>query len=191
MMRRAFALILLLAGTQAQAADFGGEARDAVAALVSTVHAALTDAALTPEARDAAVRDAAAEAFALDLWRRAVIGGEDAGFTPAQSAAIDAALPGWLAGLYVERFAGAGRKPEVGGVAPARRDVLVDVTMFRPRGEPLPLDYRVREVDGAPKVLDVIIGGVSFALLKREEFRAILERGGPEALIAHLQAGAL
>jgi ABC-type transport system involved in resistance to organic solvents, auxiliary component len=69
--------------------------------------------------------------------------------------------------------------------------VLVDVTMFRPRGEPLPLDYRVREVDGAPKVLDVIIGGVSFALLKREEFRAILERGGPEALIAHLQAGAL
>lgn len=185
------ALGLAAAGAAALAQDFETRARDAVAALVSEVHAALSDQTLSSQARDAAIETAAAEAFALDLWRRAVIGGDEAGFTPEQSAAIDAALPGWLAGLYVERFAGAGRKPEVGDVSPARRDVLVDVTMFRPRGERLPLDYRVREIDGEPRILDVIVGGVSFAILKREEFRAILERGGPEALIAHLREGAL
>ena len=192
-MRRPLAALALAlaASAPAPAQDFAAEARAEVAALVDEMHGALTDPALSDAARDAAIREAAADAFALDLWGRAVLGDRAERFSPEQRAAFDALLPGYLGGLYVENFAGAGRKPEVGGARMARRDALVAVTMFRARGEPLPLDYRVRDRAGGPAVLDVIIGGVSFAILRREEFGALIDREGPDALIAFMRDKAI
>jgi ABC-type transporter MlaC component len=46
----------------------------------------------------------------------------------------------------------------------------------------------MREFEGrGPLVIDVMVGGASFLLLKRDEFGAVLDRGGPSALIAFMQ----
>jgi len=46
--------------------------------------------------------------------------------------------------------------------------------------------YRMREVDGAWKVIDVYSDGVSELTLRRDDFGAAIAAGGALALIAHL-----
>ncbi len=40
-------------------------------------------------------------------------------------------------------------------------------------------------------MLDVIVGGISFAIMHREEFGALIDRQGPAALIAYLDENAI
>jgi len=46
----------------------------------------------------------------------------------------------------------------------------------------------VREFpDRGPQVIDVMVAGTSFLLLKKEEFAAILAKGGAPALLQHMR----
>jgi phospholipid transport system substrate-binding protein len=55
---------------------------------------------------------------------------------------------------------------------------------------PVQVDWRVRETDGHYGIIDVVIEGVSMVVTYRNEFQAILGRGGVEALEAELRARA-
>jgi len=179
-----FAAAIVLAAlmaTPAPAAEPEDAARAVVASLVEDAHAAM--AASDPEAIEAAV----AEAFAFDVWERFLVGDRD--LTETERAAFRDLLPGFLAGLYAEHFGkGLEGRPELTGTRPARRDVLVEARIPRAEGAPLPVAYRVRAFeDRGARVIDVMVGGVSFLLLKRDEFHAILAEGGPEALLAFMR----
>lgn len=162
---------------------FESRARERVAALVEAAHEARTDPGLGAVERAERMRAAVASAFALDLWLRAVLGERAEALTPAERAEIEALLPAYLAALYLDSFGAGAAPPVVGEVEPARRDVLVAARLPRASAEDLELLYRVREVAGEARVLDVLVGGVSFALLKRDQFRSILEAEGPARLI--------
>ena len=73
-----------------------------------------------------------------------------------------------------------------------RGDVLVSARIPRDEERNLPVKWRIRAFEErGHRVIDVMVGGVSFLVLKREEFGAILETGGADALLAHMRENSL
>lgn len=141
----------------------------------------------------AALRLAITDAFAFDIWERFLIEGRADAFSAAQRTEFRGLLPGFLAHLYRDQFdRGLSAMPEIGDARIVRRDVLVASRFKRTNGNDLPVEWRLREFpDSGTKVIDVMVAGTSFLLLKRDEFNAIIDSGGPEALLAHMRKNAL
>ena len=150
-------------------------------------------AALTGSGGDAALRNAIDRAFAFDVWERFLIENRADRFTPEQRERFRALLPGYLAYLYHNQFdRGLDTPPAVGDAKPARNDVLVSATFKRANGADLPVDWRLRELpQQGPQVIDVMVGGTSFLLLKRDEFAAIIDKGGADGLLDYMEQHSL
>lgn len=69
-----------------------------------------------------------------------------------------------------------------------RRDVMVLSEISRPGGDVLRAAWRVRDYDGAPKIIDVQVENISMVISQRDEFNAVIQRGGFEALLESLRA---
>jgi phospholipid transport system substrate-binding protein len=70
-------------------------------------------------------------------------------------------------------------------------DTLVNSEITSPKGgPPVSVQWRVRPEGGSLKVADVIIAGISMAVSDRQQFAAVIERGGGnlEALIDALKS---
>ncbi|MGF1501263.1 MAG: phospholipid-binding protein MlaC [Paracoccaceae bacterium] len=161
--------------------------------LVAGAHGALADPGLSEAARGDALKTAVAEAFAFDVWERFLLGDRVDAFTSAERDRFRTLLPGFLADLYRNQFGkGLEAKPQIKDTRPARRDILVRAGIPRANGGELPVDWRIRDFgDRGHLVIDVMVGGVSFLVLKREEFAGILEREGPEGLLAFMERNSL
>lgn len=166
-------------------------ALEVVSTLVHDAHDAMTAGDMDQDARFATLTEAIGEAFAFDVWERFLLGEHD--LSPGQRETFRELLPGFLANLYAERFGkGLEARPEVVGARSVRRDVLVKARIPRPNAEPLPVEYRVRDFEGrGPQVIDIMVGGVSFLLLKRDEFGAIIENQGVDALLDFMRERAI
>jgi phospholipid transport system substrate-binding protein len=58
-------------------------------------------------------------------------------------------------------------------------DTVVNSEISRPNGAPpVPVQWRVRAENGDFKIADVIIAGISMAVTDRQQFAAVIERGG-------------
>ncbi|MEI6159910.1 MAG: ABC transporter substrate-binding protein [Roseococcus sp.] len=57
-------------------------------------------------------------------------------------------------------------------------DVLVTTVVERPGVEPFNLDWRVADVNGQPRVVDMVAEGTSLRLTQRSEYSAVVQRGG-------------
>jgi len=186
----AAALVVGLALTAPAAADEAQEqAAIAVATrLVTDAHKAMSAPTLSAPERFDHVREAVSAAFAFDVWERFLVG--DRGLADDQREAFRALLPGFLTRLYADQFGkGLESAPEIEGARTVRSDVLVAASIPRRDGTPLPVEYRLREFEGrGPLVIDIMVGAVSFLVLKRDEFKGILDREGPEALLAFMRA---
>ena len=68
-------------------------------------------------------------------------------------------------------------------------DVLVNTVIERPSSPPFSLDWRVAEVHGQPKIVDVIAEGTSLRLTQRSEYSAVIQRNGQsvEALLTAMR----
>ncbi len=189
--------VLLLAGLLALASaphraaaaeDAEGAARDVAQSLVGDAHLAMTSPELVDEAaRAEALKAAVSQAFAFDIWERFLVGDRD--LTPQDLATFRDLLPGFLAQLYADQFGkGLEEEPRIDGTRKVRRDVLVSAAIPRADGDPLPVEYRVRDFpERGPLVIDVMVGGISFLVLKRDEFGGLLDEGGPERLLAFMR----
>jgi phospholipid transport system substrate-binding protein len=71
----------------------------------------------------------------------------------------------------------------------AEEDVLVNTVIERPNIAPFALDWRVGNVNGQPKVVDVIAEGTSLRLTQRSEYSAVIQRnnGQVSALLAAMR----
>lgn len=88
---------------------------------------------------------------------------------------------------YAGQFDGySGQSFETLGSEPARMDtMLVRSRLIDPTDENIELNYRLREVDGSWKIIDVYLDGtVSELALRRSEFSGIVKREDFGALIA-------
>jgi phospholipid transport system substrate-binding protein len=66
-------------------------------------------------------------------------------------------------------------------------DVLVNTVIERPNTAPFSLDWRVAEIGGQPKVVDVIAEGTSLRLTQRSEYSSVIQRNNG-SIAALLQA---
>ena len=57
-------------------------------------------------------------------------------------------------------------------------DALVSTQVERPNSPSFTLDWRVAEINGQPKVVDVIAEGTSLRLTTRSEYAAVIQRNG-------------
>jgi len=55
---------------------------------------------------------------------------------------------------------------------------LVQSEVFKPGSQPARVDWRVRTAGGQPKIVDVVVEGVSMAVTQRSEFAAVIQRSG-------------
>ncbi|MCS6891126.1 MAG: ABC transporter substrate-binding protein [Rhodovarius sp.] len=80
----------------------------------------------------------------------------------------------------------AGRFGELQGVAFTvernprliEEDVVVATIVTRPGQPPVTLEWRVAEVGGQPRIVDLIAEGASLRLTQRSEYAAVITRGG-------------
>jgi len=71
----------------------------------------------------------------------------------------------------------------------SEEDVLVTTQVDRPNSASFALDWRVAEVGGQPKVVDVIAEGASLRLTTRSEYSSVIQRNGGQvsALLSAMQ----
>ncbi|MDH3668598.1 MAG: ABC transporter substrate-binding protein [Paracoccaceae bacterium] len=182
------ALTLAVPHSAAAEEDPEGAARVVAQTLVGDAHVAMTDSELADDAaRAEALKAAVSQAFAFDIWERFLVGDRD--LPPDDLAAFRDLLPGFLAQLYADQFGkGLEERPQINGTRKVRRDVMVSAAIPRANGDPLPVEYRVRDfAERGPLVIDVMVGGISFLVLKRDEFGGLLDQGGAERLLAFMR----
>lgn len=184
--RRFIAGCLALAALPAEGARAASQEEAAVDLTATLLHDA--HAALQGSDTSGALRAAVRRAFAFDVWEKFLIQSRAELFGEAERQRFREMLPGFLAHLYHNQFdRGLDREPSVGEARKVRRDVLVMSTFQRTSGPDLPVEWRIRDFpDRGPQVIDIMVGGTSFLLLKRDEFTAIIDKGGVQGLFAYL-----
>lgn len=175
--------VSLVSGADSVTANEGA-ARNTAQNLINSAHGALANAGLSEGQKLAGVERAVRRHFAFRTWERFLLGDNAGRFSGSQLSTFRGLLPRYLAKLYFNQFGrGLRGKPEIVGARTVRGDVLVQARVPRSRGGTLGVDYRIR----GGQVIDFMVGGTSFLVLKRAEFNATINRGGPDALNAFLQ----
>jgi phospholipid transport system substrate-binding protein len=192
-MRRKYAILvcaaLVLAGADsARAAD-----SDPAAAQVQTLTASLlksmqAGAAVSMTERYRDLEPVIEQVFALPLVTRLSVGPEWANFSPDQQQALIAAFSRYTVANYAHNFRNFnGQKFEIDDAVVSRgQDKIVRTRIVHRPDPPVSMFYRMHEVDGTWKIIDVDTEGVSALALHRTDFAAAIASGGAPLLIAHL-----
>jgi phospholipid transport system substrate-binding protein len=127
------------------------------------------------------------QVIGLRIMTRLAIGPDWTNFSPEQQNALIAAFSRFTVATYAHNFRDfSGQKFEIDDVVSRGEDKIVRTRIIPAHDTPVNLLYRMREVDGVWKVIDVYSDGVSELTLRRDDFVAAIAAGGAPALIAHL-----
>ena len=154
--------------------------------------AVLRDKANTTFAeREAAFRAIMVKGFDVPLVSRFVLGRHWKTATEEQRKAYMNIFLDFIVRVYASRFDSyGGEKFAVRSViADESGDKIVRTQVLRPSGgQPVHVDFRVRERKERLKVIDVVVEGISMLHTHRVEFTSVINRKGIEGLIGDLQA---
>ena len=129
-------------------------------------------------------------AFDFPLMTRLMVGLQWPSLTPEQQERLVAAFSDFSVAIYASRFDEySGERFEVDPKAtPTTGGVVVRTKLVKSDGDPVELDYLLREANGAWQIVDVYLSGtVSELATRRSEFSSVMRSGGPEALVDLLQ----
>ena len=184
----AFAVALLYIGAPAHA----GAARDQIAKL-NTVFTEVTKDAKTLgyDGRYEKLQPALIEAYDFEAMTRVTTGRYWRDFTADQKKQAVAAFRDLSIATYAARFDGTGgQRFEILSEEPASAgDLRVNTQAVPTNGEPVRIDYLLRQDNGKWRVIDIYLkSSVSELAMRRGEFTAILAKSGFEGLMADLKA---
>jgi phospholipid transport system substrate-binding protein len=132
-----------------------------------------------------------AETFDLPLMTRLVVGLQWPSLSPDEQRQLVAAFTEFSVATYASQFDDyGGERFEVDPKsAPAPgNDVIVKTRLIQSNGEPVSLDYLLRQERGEWRIIDVFLSGtISQLAARRSEFTAILRQQGASGLIAVLK----
>ena len=145
---------------------------------------------MTPADREVTLAAVLREGVAVDLIGRFALGRHWRAATPAERGTyqelfrtyVVKTYAGYLNGLTDTSFT------VVQAVPVGERDVLVTTEIDRPDGGQVQAGWRVRNIDGNYKVIDVVFQGVSLATAQRQEFSAVVGHRGVAGLLDVLHA---
>jgi phospholipid transport system substrate-binding protein len=185
----ATAALMLTAPARAASADPAAAQVDAFdAALLDTMKAAKS---LGTMGRYHRLEPAVARAFDAATMIRFAVGLSWSSIPPAQQQALTAAFERLTVAGYAHNFNGyAGERFELDpNVVTRGPDKVVQTKVTSPGSAPVSIAYRMREVGGQWKIIDVFFNGaISQLTTRRADFSATLAQGGAAGLISHLNA---
>ncbi len=185
--------VLLFAGAAGNAAAMEApkeaDARLFITELAQKAGATLQSKGNTPEQREASVHALLREGFALEFIARISLGKHWRRIKSEQRVLYTELFSQFLIRAYGARLAGF--SPELFHVDSAasrgKQDMLVKTHIDQPQGPPLQASWRIRLFDGKPKIVDIVVEGVSMALNQRQEFSAVIQRDGMGGLMDMLR----
>lgn len=186
------AILPVLAGA-GRPASAASKASEFLTTMTGRAIAQLTDESLPLSERKARFRMLFRESFDVPAVGRFVLGRYWRRAKPETRAAFLSVFEEVMIQRFAPRFAGyAETKFEIRRVrALGQPGQFVIRSRISPdRGEPIEIDWRVRERDGHFKILDVIGEGISMALTLRSEYTSAIKASGGrvEGLIERLRA---
>jgi phospholipid transport system substrate-binding protein len=124
------------------------------------------------------------------LMTRLMVGPQWTSLTPAQQQQVVSAFSDFSAATYASRFDDySGERFVIDPTSTTTSNgVVVHTKLIKTDGDPVPIDYLMREADAGWQIIDVYLSGtVSELATRRSEFSAVLRRGGADALVDVLQ----
>ncbi len=156
--------------------------------------AAMADPTLRDGQRAAAFRGLLLRDFDIAAIGRIVLGRYWRSATPAQRTEYLGLFQDFIVAIYTARLGKySGQTLQVIAAQSGKRDIVVVKSQILVSGRaPIQVDWLVRSAGGAPRVIDVVVEGVSMAITQRSEFAAIIQSSGGkvEGLLAALRARA-
>ena len=156
---------------------------------VDEVIAVLNDASLSSEERRSRIEEIAYQRFDFVTMSRLVVARYWKRFTPAQQDELVREFKEFLARTYGDRIDRYNQEQIeiVGERQEPRGDVSVLTRIVGGEYDAAEVDYRLRGEDGSWRIIDVKIEGISLVLNYRDQFKAVLSRGGPDGLLEALR----
>lgn len=171
-------------------AKVGQGAQSFIADMGDRAVAFLSDPALSQEGKELAFRKLLDSSFDMDTIGRFALGRYWRTTSPKQRQAYQSLFRKMVVEVYSARFADYnGHAFDVKSFrAEGKSDILV-TSFIVPKGDtPVQVDWRVRYKNGRYRIVDVIVEGVSMATTQRQDFAAVIGKGGGDVqvLIDHL-----
>ena len=145
---------------------------------------------MSKDQRIAYFRDLLARDLDIPMIARFVTGKHWKSATPEQRRSYLEVFTAFVVQTYSARLGGAdvGQFNVLETRPVGKSDILVRSRIVQSHGAPLRADWRLTNRDGAFRILDLSVEGVSMALTLRQEFSSVLRRkGGVDGLIAILK----
>ncbi len=144
----------------------------------------------TLEAREALFRKVLGSGFAMPLIAKVALGKHWRRVKPAQRNEYTELFSEFMLKTYGPQISGFDlqRFQIEGAKRKSRGDALVSTIIDQPAGPPVHAQWRVRTVKGRPKVIDIVLEGISMTLTQRQQFSSVVKRDGMTGLIEMLRA---
>ena len=144
--------------------------------------------------REAGIQQVLQTDFDLNYMGRSALGTHWNQATPEQRERFLKAVASAEAHAYADRFGKyGGQTLTIGRVMPRGNGVsIVDSKLNQSNGEPIAIQWEVRNEGQGPRIVDVKIEGVSMVMTRRSDFNSYIQNHGGkvEALIDELEARA-
>jgi phospholipid transport system substrate-binding protein len=126
--------------------------------------------------------------FDIPSMTRLSVGPSWATLTEAQRQQVTESFGRYISAIYADRFDSyAGQKLRVTSEQPAAAGVMVRSQIVKADGEPVNVDYMMRQNGDSSLISDIYLdGAISEVATRRSEFAAILKSQGIDGLIAAL-----
>lgn len=126
--------------------------------------------------------------FDLPVMARLSVGPGWVELTPAQQQQVTESYGRYVSAIYADRFDSYnGQKLQVTGEEPNAGGVMVRSRIIKANGEPVEVDYLMRQEPGGWLIADIYLdGSISEIATRRSEFAAIMRTQGVDGLIAAL-----
>lgn len=185
-----FAAIVAAAGVTGPGSALAGGAGDTVQSLYASLLGTMrSGSALGESGRFAQLEPVIRSSFDLPTMARLSVGPTWSGLTPAQQQQVTDSYGRYISAIYADRFDSYdGQKLEVTGQQPSLSGTLVTSRIVKANGDPVEVDYLMRQNSQGSWLIDDIYldGTISELATRRSEFAAILRSQGIDGLIEAL-----
>ena len=189
--RRALLAVALLAAYSESPSRAAGSPDATVASFYDTLLATMKDGTkLGFKGRSERLEPAIKTAFDLPLMTRLMVGPPWTSVSPEQRDQLVAAFSDFSIATYASRFDDySGERFEVDPkTSQTNNGMIVRTKLVKSDGEPVQIDYLMRENGNGWQIIDVYLSGtISELATRRSEFSSVMRRGGAEALVDALQ----
>ena len=182
-------LCLGLTAAPATANSFSAAGADTVRSFYEVLLANMRSGpALGARGRYTRIEPVVRRTFDMPFMTRLAVGPEWNRLDDAQRQQVSQAFERYISAIYAERFDSySGERLQVTGEQPSPSGTLITTEIVKSNGEPVRLNYLMRQNGGTWQIADVYLNGtISELATHRSEFSSILRAQGIDGLVATL-----